>query len=132
MQAAGQPSSPELQASLEKERNALNRINSQRKYSRELKAKSSDPRDDRWRALNKTCFERDGETDRLPIDHPTLLTIVDDLELCMHKPGGDFMVKRALYAMPSRPVYPCGFFFEERFNLGHDDERLLAARGSCF
>jgi hypothetical protein len=116
MQAAGLPSSPELQASLEKERNALNRINSQRKYSGDLRAKSNDPRDDIWRALNKTCFESDGETHRLPIDHPTLLVIADDLELCMHEPGGDFMVKRALYAMPSRRVYPRGFFFEERFN----------------
>jgi hypothetical protein len=116
MQAAGQPSSAELRASLEQERNALNGINSQRKYSGELKAKSSDPRDDISRTLNKTCFGSDGKTHRLPIDHPTLLVVVDDLELGMHEPGGDFMVKRALYVTPSRPVYPRGLFFEERFN----------------
>ena len=114
--AAMQPESPELTASMEKEREALSQVNSQRKYSGELRAKSSDPRDDVWRALNKTCFESDGETHRLPVDRPNLLVIVDDLELSMHEPGGDFMVKRALYATPSRPVYPRGLFFEERFN----------------
>src|SRR5262249_7452332 len=55
-------------------------------------------------------------THRLPFDRLTLLVIVDDLELSMHEPGGDFMVKRALYDTPSRPVYPRGLFLEERFN----------------
>jgi hypothetical protein len=111
-----QPKNAKATASLEKEREAVKQVNSQRKYSGELTAKSDDPRDSVWRALNKTCFESDGETHRLPVDHPTLLVIVDDLELSMHEPGGDFMVKRALYATPSRPVYPRGFFFEDRFN----------------
>jgi hypothetical protein len=111
-----QPADPELMASLEKEKHALNQVNSQRKYSGDLRTKSSDPRDDIGRALNKTCFRSDGETDRLPINRPTLLVIVDDLELSMHGPGVDLMVKRALYAEPSCPVDPRGFFFEERFS----------------
>jgi hypothetical protein len=52
----------------------------------------------------------------LPGERPTLLVIVDDLELSMHEPGGDFMVKRALYACPSAPVYPRGLFLDKRFN----------------
>ena len=51
----------------------------------------------------------DGETKRLPGERPTLLVIVDDLELSMHEPGGDFMVIRALYACPSAPVIRAGF-----------------------
>jgi hypothetical protein len=116
LEATMQPGNPEPVASLEKEQNALKQINLQPKYSDELKVESSDPRDDVCRAMNKTCFESDGETHRLPGNRPTLLVIVDDLELNMHEPGDDFMVKRALYDTPSRPVYPRGLFFEARFN----------------
>jgi hypothetical protein len=116
IEAQSQGSISELNARLVKERDSLNAVNSERKYGNDLKAKSSDSRDDVCRALNKTCFKSDGETTRLPDDRPSLLVIVDDLELSMHEPGGDFMVKRALYARPSAPVYPSGLFLDERFN----------------
>jgi hypothetical protein len=106
--------SQEPQAVLDK--NALGRINSERKSSGTSKAKSVDPRSDVERALNKTCFQSDGETHRLPIDRPILLVIVDDLDFCMHEPGGYWMVKRALYDTTGRLVYPPGLFLEERFN----------------
>jgi hypothetical protein len=116
LEAQSQGIISELHARLVKERDSLSGVNSERKYGTNLKAKSSDSRDDVCRALTKACFENDGETKRLPDDRPTLLVIVDDLELSMHEPGGDFMIKRALYARPSAPVYPSGLFLDERFN----------------
>jgi hypothetical protein len=130
--AAGQESAAELDACLAKEKDSVRRVNSQRKYGDDLKAKSSDPRDDVQHALEKTCFVRDGETSRLPSDRPTLLVIVDDLELGMNEPGGDFMVKRSLYHRPRSPVYPSGLFLDARFNrlsgLGTLDKAWLYQR----
>jgi hypothetical protein len=116
LEAVGQGIISELNTRLTEERDSLGRVNSERKYGNDLKAKSSDPRADVFRTLNKTCFESDGETNRLPKHRPTLLVIVDDLELSMHEPGGDFMVKRALYTHPSVPVYPRGLFLDKRFS----------------
>ena len=62
-------------------------------------------RDDLERALIKTCFADIAGTLRLPSDRPTLLVIVDDLELGMQEPGGEFSVKRSLYYQPSVPAY---------------------------
>ena len=118
LSAAGKESKSELDARLAKEKDSLRRINSERKYGDELKAKSFDFRDDVERALLKTCFADDADTPRLPSDRPTLLIIVDDLELGMQTPGGEFSVKRSLYYQPSVPVYSHlrGLFLDTRFN----------------
>jgi len=58
----------------------------------------------------------DAGTARLPSDRSTLLIIVDDLQLGMQEPGGEFTVKRSLYHRPSAPVYPSGLFLDTRFN----------------
>jgi hypothetical protein len=114
--AANQESAAELDVCLAKEKNSLRRINSERKYGDDLKAKSFDFRDDVERALVKTCFAGDADTARLPSDRPTLLIIVDDLQLGMQEPGGEFTVKRSLYHQPSVRVYPSGLFLNTRFN----------------
>ncbi len=112
----GQESASQLNARLTKEKDSLKRVNSERKYGDDLKAKSFDFRDDLGRALVKTCFADDAKIARLPSDRPTLLIIVDDLELGMQEPGGEFTVKRGLYHQPSVPVYPRGLFLDTRFN----------------
>jgi hypothetical protein len=99
-----------------KEKDSLRRINSERKYGGDLGAQSFDFRDDLERALIKTCFADDAATARLPSDRPTLLIIVDDLQLGMQDPGGEFTVKRSLYHRSSAPVYPSGLFLDTRFN----------------
>ncbi len=116
LSAASLESAAELDACLAKERDSLRRINSERKYGGDLKAKSFDFRDDLERALIKTCFADDAGTARLPSDRPTLLIMVDDLQLGMQEPGGEFTVKRSLYHRPSVPVYPSGLFLDTRFN----------------
>ncbi len=118
LSAAGQGSAAELDACLAKEKDSLRRINSERKYGDDLKAKSFDFRDDVERALIKTCFSDDAGTARLPSDRPTLLIIVDDLQLGMQEPGGEFSVKRSLYYQPSAPAYLHlrGLFLDARFN----------------
>lgn len=70
------------------------------------------------RALIKTCFADDAGTLRLPSDRPTLLIIVDDLQLGMQEPGGEFSVKRSLYYRPSVPAYLHlrGLFLDTRYN----------------
>jgi hypothetical protein len=72
---AGQESAAELDACLATEKESLRRINSERKYGDDLKAKSFDFRDDCERAIIKTCFADDAGTPRLPSDRPTLLVI---------------------------------------------------------
>ncbi len=116
LSAGDRESQAELDACLINERHSLRRINSQRKYGDDPKSKSFDFRDDVERALVKTCFADDAETPRLPSERPTLLVVVDDLELEMHESGGEFSVKRSLYDQPSVPVYPRGLFLDTRFN----------------
>jgi hypothetical protein len=116
--AAGQESAIGLDTSLRKEKDSLRRINSERKYCDDPKAKSFDFRDDVERALIKTCFADDADTPRLPSDCPTLLIIVDDLELGMQEPSGEFSVKRSLYYQPSVSAYQQlrGLFLDTRFS----------------
>jgi hypothetical protein len=118
LSATGAESAAELDACLVKEKDSLKRINSERKYAGDLKAKSFDFRDDVERALIKTCLADDAGTPRLPSDRPTLLVMVDDLQLGMHEPHGEFSVKRSLYYQPSVPAYLHlhGLFFDTRFN----------------
>ncbi|MGD0291316.1 MAG: hypothetical protein ABSC63_16910 [Candidatus Binataceae bacterium] len=118
LSAAGEEIAAELDASLAKEKDSLRRINSERKYGDDLKGKSFDFRDDVERALIKTCFADDARTARLPSDCPTLLIIVDDLQLGMQEPGGEFTVKRSLYYQPTVPAYLHlrGLFLDTRFN----------------
>lgn len=70
------------------------------------------------RALIKTCLADDAGTSRLPSDRPTLLIVVDDLELGMQEPGGEFSVKRSLYYQPRVPawLHLRGLFLDTRFN----------------
>ena len=118
LSAAGEETAAELNASLAKEKDSLRRINSERKYGDDLKGKSFDFRDDVERALIKTCFADDAGTLRLPSDCATLLIIVDDLQLGMQEPGGEFTVKRSLYYEPSVPAYLHlrGLFLDPCFN----------------
>lgn len=118
LSAAGRESAAELDACLAKEKDSLRRINSERKYGDDLKGKSFDFRDDVERALVKACFADDADTPRLPSDRPTLLMIVDDLQLGMQEPGGEFSVKRSLYYHPRVPAYLHlrGLFLDTRFN----------------
>jgi hypothetical protein len=101
----GAESAAELDACMAKEKDSLRRINSERKYGDDLKAKSFDFRDDVERALIKTCLADDAGTPRLPSDRPTLLIVLDDLELGMQEPGGEFSVKRSLYYQPRAPAW---------------------------
>ncbi len=118
LSAAGRENAAELDACLAKERDTLRRINSERKYGNDLRTKSFDFRDDVERALIKTCFADDAGTARLPSDRPTLLIMVDDLQLGMQEPGGEFSVKRSLYYQPRVPAYLHlrGLFLNARFN----------------
>jgi hypothetical protein len=118
LSAAGEESAAELDVCLAKEKDSLRRINSERKYGDDLKGKSFDFRGNLERAFVKTCFADDADTPRLPSDRPTLLMMVDDLELGMHSRGGEFSVKRSLYYQPRVPAYLHlrGLFLDTRFN----------------